>query len=381
MTRSRRSSSSVSASAFVSASAIAALIALLTASAGTSHAETQAELAARENEEGKELMYRDQFAEAAKKFAQASARVPEAKYFLNLCTARLNEGQLSLALTACNAAELNSPSPDQKDRAEKLITRINEEGKKQNVKVEPVGGGGGNQKTTTSDGSPPPPQPPPTVVQPLQNLVVAGPPEHRYTWTLGFDLIGGGGQVGEANVYGTTFGGFRVKGDYLLDPVRRIGGEVYLQVSHLGPGSDDVLPTDTLDIFDFGLAFYKHFCPGGTPRLCFTPLGGLHLSLMSPAGEMDETGSQVFNYAAIGGRIEGSLDIAFGQRYEHVFSVIAGTNIYSRVLSGPSQNDPSGSLSVTEAGLNKGGLTVFAGLGYTYRFNTPLGSTPFIILE
>jgi hypothetical protein len=64
-----------------------------------------------------------------------------------------------------------------------------------------------------------------------------------------------------------------------------------------------------------------------------------------------------------------------------VFSVIAGTNIYSRVLSGPSQNDPSGSLSVTEAGLDKGGITVFAGLGYTYRFNTPLGSTPFIILE
>src|SRR6185295_11499935 len=140
MTRSRRSSSSVSASA------IATLVAVIATAAGTRHAETQAELAAKENEEGKELMYRDQFADAAKKFAQASARVPEAKYFLNLCTAQLNEGQLSLALTACNAAELNSPSADQKDRAEKLIARIQEEGKKRNiVKVEPAGGGGGNQ--------------------------------------------------------------------------------------------------------------------------------------------------------------------------------------------------------------------------------------------
>jgi hypothetical protein len=371
MTRSRRSSSSVSVSA------IATLIALIATSAGTSHAETQAELAAKENEEGKELMYRDQFAEAAKKFAQASARVPEAKYFLNLCTARLNEGQLSLALTACNAAELNSPSPDQKDRAEKLITRINEEGNKKNIKVEPVGGGGGNQNTATPEGSAPPP--PPTVVQPLQNLVVAGPPEHRYTWTLGFDIFGGGGQVGQPDIYGTTFGGIRIKGDYLLDPVRRIGGEVYAQISHLGPGSDDLFPTDNLDIFDFGVAVYKHFCPGGTPRLCFTPLAGAHLSFMSPADQMDETGSQVFNYAAVGGRLEASLDLAFGPRYQHVLSVMIGANIYSPVLSGPSQGDFN--LTAAEQGLDRGGATGYLGLGYTLRFNSPLGATPFIVLE
>jgi len=364
----------------LTSSAIAALIALTTVSLGslgTARAETQAELAAKENDEGKELMYADKFPEASKKFAQASARVPEVKYFLNLCTSRLNEGQLSLALTACNAAQLNSPNPEQKDRADKLIERINEEAKKQNVKIEPVGGGGGNQNqpNATVDATHPPVYAP-VAVQPLQNLVVAGPPEHRYTWTLGFDLLGGGGQVGQANFYGTTFAGFRVKGDYLLDAASRIGGEIYLQLSHLGAGSEDVFPVDSLDIFDFGLAVYKHFCPGGTPRLCFTPLAGAHLSFMSPqADNMDDTGSQVFNYAAIGGRLEGSLDVAFGRRYEHVFQIMIGANLYSPVVSS------SGVFTASEIGLDKGGATGYVGIGYTYRFNTPLGSTPFIVLE
>jgi len=38
-------------------------------------------------------------------------------------------------------------------------------------------------------------------------------------------------------------------------------------------------------------------------------------------------------------------------------------------------------LSIAEVGLNQGGATGYLGLGYTYRFNTPLGSSPFVILE
>jgi hypothetical protein len=34
-----------------------------------------------------------------------------------------------------------------------------------------------------------------------------------------------------------------------------------------------------------------------------------------------------------------------------------------------------------EAGLDKGGVLAYLGLGYTYRFNTPLGSSPFVTLE
>src|SRR5262249_12903541 len=98
-----------------------ALGSLALAFVGTARAETQAEIAARLNEEGKQAMYADQPGEAAKKFQEAVARVPEAKYFINLCTARLQEGKLDEALTACDAVDLNNPTPDQKTKAAKLI--------------------------------------------------------------------------------------------------------------------------------------------------------------------------------------------------------------------------------------------------------------------
>src|ERR1041384_495115 len=117
---------------------------------GRAHAQSQAEIAAKLNEEGKELMYADKYAEAAKKFQEAVARVPEAKYFVNLCTARLQEGKLDEALTACNAVELNNPTPDQKQRAEKLIVKINDEAKKQHLELHAGGGGGGNPNVDPS---------------------------------------------------------------------------------------------------------------------------------------------------------------------------------------------------------------------------------------
>jgi hypothetical protein len=374
-----------------------ASLALVIAFTGTAYAETHAERATRLNDEGKDLMVHDQFADAAKKFQEAVAEVPEAKYYANLCTALLQIGKLDEALSACNKVEINSPTPEQKARAEKLIALINEEAKKQKLTLHPPPEGGcSGPDCTPSTGdtaAPPPPgdpshgqQPPPlyspTVGRPLENnLVAAGPPDHSYTWTLGVDVFGGGGQIGQANAFGTTMGGVRVKGDFLLNRAKRFGGEVYFQYTHLGRGEDDDILASTLDIFDIGFAGYKHFCPGGTPRLCFTPLVGVHLALMSPAGEMDETGSQVFNYAAVGGRAEGSMDVAFGRRYEHVLSISVGANLYSQVLSGPSANNPDGSFTAAELGLDKGGAMGYLGLGYTYRFNTPLGRAPFVILE
>ena len=68
-------------------------------------AETQAEIAARENEEGKSLMFDGKYPDASAKFQNAVARVPEAKYFFNLCTSRFQEGRFGEALTACNSAD------------------------------------------------------------------------------------------------------------------------------------------------------------------------------------------------------------------------------------------------------------------------------------
>jgi tetratricopeptide (TPR) repeat protein len=354
---------------------------------GSARAQSQAELAAKANDEGKELMYADKYADAAKKFQEAVARVPEAKYFINLCTARLQEGKLDEALTACQAVDLNSPTPEQKDRAGKLTERIHQEADKQHLALHPGGGGGGNPNLSQPNQPPNqngtnPPTYTPTVGRPLEtNLVTEGRPDHRYTYTFGFDVFGGGGRIGQPDFYGSAAAGFRLKGDVMLDPVNKIGGQGYIQFQKFTQGRNQTRGAESLEVGDIGLALYKHFCLGGTPRACVTPLAGLQLALMGPVDDMDEEGSQLFNYAAGGGRFELAFTYAFGRRYEHALSVLGGANVYTPVFSGPSAGDPSGNLTARERGLDTWGAAGYLGIGYTYRFNTPIGATPFIILE
>ena len=352
---------------------------------GRAHAQSHADIAAKYNEDGKQLMYEDKYAEAAKAFAQAVAHAPEAKYFVNLCAARLQEGKLDDALTACHAVELNNPTPEQKTRSDKLIARINEEAQKQGLQLHDVGGGGQNGAGSTRPNPNPDPTHPtyaPTVGRPLDtNLVVANRPEHRYTWALGIDVFGGGGRVGQPDFYGAAVGGFRIKTDYMLDPAQRIGAQAYIQLSHLSQGRNQMALAESLDIADLGLAAYKHICLGSTPAACITPLAGLQLAFMGPADDTDGAGSQLFNYAGLGGRFELAFTYAFGHRYEHAFSIVGGANVYTPILSGPSANDGTGAFTAEERGLDTWGATGYLGLGYTYRFNTPVGATPLIILE
>ncbi|HEU4729115.1 MAG TPA: hypothetical protein VFT22_14520, partial [Kofleriaceae bacterium] len=95
--------------------AIACAIALT----GTAYAQSQAEIAERLNEEGKVFMRGNNYAEASKKFQEAVARVPEAKYFFNLCVSRTSEGLLDDAITACRAVDLNNPPAELKAKTEK----------------------------------------------------------------------------------------------------------------------------------------------------------------------------------------------------------------------------------------------------------------------
>lgn len=379
----------------------------ITTFAAPAFAQSQAEIAARHNEEGKELMYANKYPEATAKFREAVARVPEPKYFFNLCTSLFQEGRFGEALTACNAVDKNSPSPEQRAKADKLTQRIMDEAKNQGVPLEPVGGGTsptdecarnpndpacrsatpppdvclGNPQDPSCAGATPPSQyrvgRPPSGT----GVFAATTPDNKYTWTLGAELFAGGGQVGRKEYYGTANAGLRIKGDYLLNGPGRLGAQGYLQISHFGKGEMDTTAVDTLDIFDLGIALYKHLCLPGADRLCLTPLAGVQLAMMSPAGDNDGAGSQVFNYAAVGGRAEIGAHYAFGRRYEYVIGAAVGVNAYSRVFSGPSDDGFDDSLTVEEVGLDKGGIAAYLGVGFTYRFNTPLGSSPFVTLE
>jgi len=379
-----------------SASAVALATTLL---ASVSFAETQAEIAARENEEGKTLMFGGKYAEASAKFQDAVARVPEPKYFFNLCTSRFQEGKFGDALTACNAADKNADDK-LKQKVSLMQGKIKEEADKQGIDLQPAGGGASpgetppvgdpNQPPVVDPNNPnqPPPGPGPTGqppqgygvgAPPAAGLFQAQPPENKYVWTLGVDLYFGGGQIGQKDYYGTAASGLRIKGDYMLNAASRLGAQGYFQYSHLGQGEEQTMAgisAYTLDVIDLGIAAYKHLC-GRYSRGCLTPLLGVHFAMMSPANQVDtSTGDQLFNYGGFGARGEIGYQYALGRRYEHVLGVSVGANLYTKAFS-----EPADGYTAADWGLDKGGATGYVSFGYTYRFSTPFGSSPFVTLE
>jgi hypothetical protein len=382
---------------------------------GVAQAETQAEIANRLNEEGKSALYVNNYAEATVKFQQAVARVAEPKYFFNLCTSMFQEGRFDEAIVACEAVTTNeSSTPEQKTKAEKLVVRIKDEAKAQGVQLKGGAAGGASPEAEArrkcvvnpqdpacqaaqQPQDPPPPTcadnpnqpgcqqaPPPPMF--ARGRAPTGPsvysavtPDNFYTWTLGAEFFGGGGSIGQQGFYGTAAFGIRFKGDYLLNRQSRLGSQVYAQVTHFDEDPNNPQSgTFTLDVVDFGIGLYKELCPRSAPNLCLRPLAGVQLSLMSPLGEENAFGETVFNYAALGGRLELGLQYAFGFRQEHVLSAGIGVNLYTAVFADP---PPGEGFSRMDVGLDRGGAFGYAGIGYTYRFNTPLGRGPLVTLE
>jgi serine/threonine-protein kinase len=101
----------------------------------TDRSPSQAAIAARLNEEAKDAIYNEHYDVAVKKLQEAVARVPEAKYFVNLCVAQLQLGRLDEALTACHAVDLNHPTSEHRRKASMLIAKIRDEAKKQGLEL------------------------------------------------------------------------------------------------------------------------------------------------------------------------------------------------------------------------------------------------------
>ena len=60
-------------------------------------------------------------------------------------------------------------------------------------------------------------------------------------------------------------------------------------------------------------------------------------------------------------------------------AAMVGVNLYTKAFASPS--DPSQGLPADQIGLDEGGAIAYFGLGYTRRFDTPFGQTPFVTLE
>jgi hypothetical protein len=148
-------------------------------------------------------------------------------------------------------------------------------------------------------------------------------------------------------------------------PSLKLGAQAFLGVTSVA-GEGNV---NDLSIFDIGIAGFKHLC---VSRLCITPLAGVMIAGMQPS--FDGVDDDSVNMFSVGGRVEGAASLALGSRYEHVVSATLGANVYSAAV-GDYETEPS------RFGLDEPSVAVYLGFGYTYRFNTPLGQSPFITFD
>ncbi|MBZ0230953.1 MAG: hypothetical protein K8M05_01255, partial [Deltaproteobacteria bacterium] len=206
-----------------------------------------------------------------------------------------------------------------------------------------------------------------TVDPPPSLFTATAPAEHEYTWTLGGQLLGMNTAVGQEGRYKSQGQGFRLVGDYMLSSKTRVGAQGYIGATYVGDGSDAVID-DNLTIVDVGIAGYKELC---RKRACLKPLIGGHIGLMQ-TDSMAEFSDEAM--VTFGIRPELGFEYALGSRMEHVITASLGLSIYLPVV-GQYDVDPA------TYGLDKSSANGYFGIGYTHRFNTPLGSSPFFTLQ
>lgn len=97
---------------------------------------TQAEIAEQRNWDGTQLYAKKKYGEATQAFREAVARVPEGRYFYNLCASMFNEGKFSEALTACNAVSKTEPTKQIQKMADDLTVIIKDEAKAQGLELQ-----------------------------------------------------------------------------------------------------------------------------------------------------------------------------------------------------------------------------------------------------
>ncbi len=401
-------SSSLSSRLVFSLSLAAATVAALALDVSPAAAQSPKDRAEALNNEGKQLLKAKPMraAEAAEKFREAIVLVPDGGYYYNLCMALYHEGKLGEAYTACKAVGPNggneaavkqsSTIVEKHIRPQMLAAGIDPDAPPDNTGGgtggdggaggdgttggdgtsggtggdgtggDGTGGGGGSEGGAGSSGAGGAGSPQNFTVAPPPSLfTVTTPPGHSYTWTLGAQLLGMSTSMGQQDAYASGGAGFRFTGDYNLVPSQNLGAQAYVDVTSVGEG--DV--AETLNVFDLGIAGFKELCAG---RACLKPLVGAHLGLFQ-TGSQENTDGQV-SMAAFGLRAEIGAEYAIGTRYEHLITAGLGANVYTAV--GGETDGMAEALRLDEAS-----SMVYFGLGYTYRFNTPLGSSPFFQLQ
>ena len=339
------------------------------------------------NEEGKQLMFANQYADAGDKFAQATTLSPQARFYFNLCMARFQQGLLRDAMVACDAVSKNSPDAILADKTSKLIGKINDAAQAQGINL----GSTSPTPENPAPANPTPANPTPTNPAPTNpapnpanpngqqigysrpspgqpNLFQPAEPSNQYAWSLGAQLLFANGQFGQKGVYDTAAVGIRGVLDLAL---AKNGSGVEFNVDYLSanPGNNmggNVAVNQTLTMIGIGAGVYRNFCHG---RLCFTPSAGVQLAFF----ENSDLDSDVLT--AIGARAEARATYVFGPNYENELHLAGGVEIFSPTFGS------EGAATPTTEGLDAPTYFGYFGIGYTRRFSTPLGNRPFFTLE
>ncbi len=330
------------------------------------------------NEEGRELFASENYSEAALRFERAIEIRRDPRYLFNLCFTYYMMGQLDEAVAACD--EVQPPAADSEliGKRDHVMGLIEKEYEEQAAHQPPAPAPDGYP----ADGDPADPGYPPQQhdsAQPGQTSYDHGsgyqPPErrmgpqlhdeveipHDYNWSLGFafgHLRNMG--LGDGN-YRDGAGHLRAFGDFVLSSEQRLGLQAYGNFTRFNL-ADDAIPTaEPLWVADLGAAVFQHIPIAG--NIYFTPLGGAHLSLISP--DISDVA-----FGTLGVRGEASLNFIFGSSDQHVVSITpVAFNIYGPAGGGARGIEP------VDFGLDRGSATYTFTAGYTMRFAEPFGGS------
>jgi hypothetical protein len=333
---------------------------------------TPQQQADRLNEEGKALFAEKRYEEAYGKFRDAAGLSAEGRFFFNQCYALNFLERYQDAIQACEQVKPAGADPGLQEKADRALVSLREKLAAQQAAgpppvVDPNGGGGGGGQTPAL-----PPQPAAPAPAGADPFVAAAAPAlpGTYAWSLGVQLDmfanGGIGKVDGGNFYGPGGAMLRLFGNFIVSDAHRLGIQAYAGFGGLPPHKDDNPDGDGLAMVDLGGALFMHRHLGG--KLYMTPLGGLQLSVQQPQ-ELSQ------GYIGLGARAELAFAWVFGQGGEHAFAITPGINVYF-----PSSGEVDG-IEAEAYGFDKTRSTLGVGVGYTYRFSTPFGSTPLITLE
>ena len=357
--------------------------------------ETPAQQADQLNEQGKQLFAQKNFEAAYGKFRQAATLSPEGRFFFNMCYTLNFLERYQDAIQACEQVEPAGADADLIAKTKRALASLKEKlaaqqeaaGGSQGGGDQGTGGGdqgtgGGDQGTGGGDqgtgggqgtggvgggqGTQPPPGPDPFVAG-------KAAPIDSYKWSLGGEIgflaNGGLGHIndpaGNYDLYNPGGLDVRLFANFIVNEARQIGIQGYIGVANLTPTTDN--PEDqSFLLADVGGALFLERHLAG--NIYWAPLAGLHLSVQQP-----QERSQGF--IAVGARAELALSYVLGAHGEHAISVTPGLNVYF-----PAGGSVDG-FTPADYGLDRTNATFSLGIGYSYRFSTPFGSTPLITLE